>query len=150
MFDFFPVSVKGNLMSISSIGAAAQPIDPLQIATATPKGVQGQGAGGDQSTGTSQAGGASGGSDASTTVTSTVTETNANGTITTITTYADGSTTTATAADPALTGQQGALDTKNSGQLSTLLASQGQTDPTPAASDPAVKAAYPNYWPNRA
>jgi len=75
-------------------------------------------------------GASSSASDASTTVTSQVTTPNGNGTITVVTTYADGSTSTTIEQDPSATNNTTStkpLDQSNAAQLLTLLGAQEQT-----------------------
>ena len=116
-------------MSISSIGStpiASTPLDGAGKSAATNSTTNGN-----ESTSASSSSSAS-----ATTIASTVTETNADGSTTTITTYGDGSSTTSTT--PAVPksgpgGVGGLLDGRNAGQGNTLIAAQAQNSTGPAA-----------------
>jgi hypothetical protein len=104
-------------------------------------------------TGTQAASGEQGGvptaKGSSITITSIVTRTNADGSITTITGYADGS--SAISTEPKPTYATGKLSTSNGGQLSTLLTAQSQTstDATGYASYVQPQSAKPSNTPGR-
>jgi hypothetical protein len=82
---------------------------------------------GSASTGKAGASTAASSSGSSVQITNTTQTVNADGTITVVTTYADGTTSQTTEPNPNPVTNQGTLSSSNSGQLSTLLAAQEQS-----------------------